>query len=392
MKIYHQAGHNTVWNKQSLENDNAGDGIIFSPVHNSYEKIVELPEDLKERSLFDPQFYVPDSQKKNLNTYGFFPEKITEGFSTDDFASTALEAAEKCLEFQINNNFESLIIPTRFIPDMHTDYITKQKSFSVEPFLQCLEQFGTDKKIFVTLPLTIPMISDDVTFRNNLLNWITSYQEIDGIYILVNFNEPSKQIKNFEKLFSYIQFIQDAMNADLEVIIGYCNTEGLVLSILDPYAITIGAYENTRGFSIDKFVDSDSIRQGPAPRLYFPKLFNWIRFDTAQEIREDHPALWDKIYTPTDHAESLFESDQPAHFTKPGLYKHHFLLIAKQYDLIREKEPIDRLLSLREEIHEAHNLYNEIEEKGIMFYDSNCKGEHLPVWNRVLNKAQNIIE
>jgi len=71
---------------------------------------------------------------------------------------------------------------------------------------------------------------------------------------LVSFNEPSKQLKDYVKLTSYIGFINDLTDAGLKVICGYCNTEGVVLASLDIEAITVGAYENTRGFSIDKFL------------------------------------------------------------------------------------------------------------------------------------------
>ncbi|MEA3486036.1 MAG: hypothetical protein U9R20_00035, partial [Thermodesulfobacteriota bacterium] len=145
-----------------------------------------------------------------------------------------------------------------------------------------------------------------------------------------------------------------------------------------------GAYENTRGFSIDKFLENDQERRGPAPRIYLPKLLNWIRWDTAEEIREDIPALWEKIYTPTEYSKEVIESGQRPHFSQPSLYKHHFKLLADQYSEIRKLSVADRITLLQEKIIEANKLYEEIEDNGVIFFDSNCKGEHLPIWNRIL--------
>ena len=111
MKIFHQGGHNTIWNLDSFRDDNTGDGIIFSPVHFQKERLEVVDTNIKENSLFDPQFYVPDSQKAKLQSYEFFPEALLDGFSTNDYEAQAYQAAEQCLEFQLQNEFESLIIP-----------------------------------------------------------------------------------------------------------------------------------------------------------------------------------------------------------------------------------------------------------------------------------------
>lgn len=386
MKVYHQAGHNTSWNIESLGSDRS-DGIIFSPVHCAATNLVGIGRDIKKSSLFDPQFYVPDSQKNKLNTYSFFPEAMMNGFSTIDYHSIAHDAAESCLDFQIKNDFEALIIPARYFPDMFTDFIERQKAFTVEPFLSAISKTGTDKEIFLTLPLTAPMVID-VNFREELLNWITSYPEIDGVYLLVNFDEQSKQIQDFTKLNSYVSFSRELKEAELKVICGYLNTEGIILAAVDVHAVTIGGYENTRGFSVDKFLDNDQVKRGPAPRIFLPKLLNWIRYDTAVEIREDFPGLWEEIYTETEASEGVFISGRRPHFSQPALYKAHFSLMADLYVEISNRPPSDRLGYVRDLVLEASRLYERVASEGVIFFDSNCKGDHLPIWNRILRQLK----
>jgi hypothetical protein len=384
MKVYHQAGHNTVWSVDSQREEDCGDGIIFSPVHIVKKKLEEHSKDLKAVSLFDPQFYIPDSQKSKLLSYEFFPEKITNGFSTIDFEAVAHQSAAMCLEFQIENGFESIIVPARYFPELVSDYIEKQKAFSVEPFLAELEKRKPGKKIFLSLPVTTAM-TQDRDYRQQLLNWITSYPEIDGVYLLNEFAESMKQVGTPEKLQAHVDFIRDLQGANLKVIVGYCNTEAILLTLLDPYALTVGAYENTRGFSIDKFLEDESDKRGPAPRIYFPKLLNWMRYGTAIEIKQDHPTLWSKIYTPTKHSEAIFSGGAP-HFTKPELYKHHYLLICKQLTELGSKESGARVAAVKSAIASAKSLHDEVEKSGVMYFDRNCSGDHLPVWNRIVNQ------
>jgi hypothetical protein len=384
MKVFHQAGHNTSWNLESFQSESCADGIIFSPVHYSKERMVKLLPEVRKASLFDPQFYIPDSQKSKLHSYEFFPEKITNGFSTTDFEAVAHQSAAMCLDFQIENDFESIIVPARYFPELVSDYVAKQKAFTVEPFLAELQKRKTDKKVFLSLPVTTAM-TQDKGYRNELLNWITSYPEIQGVYLLNEFRENTKQLGNFEKLQAHVDFIRDLQGANLKVIIGYCNTESIIMSLLDPHAVAVGAYENTRGFSIDKFLEEESDKRGPAPRLYFPKLLNWMRYDTAVELKEDHPEVWKEIYIPTLHSDAIFDTGRP-HFTKPELYKHHFLLICDQLRDLGSKQIAARTAAVKDMITQANSLYRRVEETGVMYFDRNCSGDHLPVWNRVVSK------
>ena len=387
MLILHQAGHNSGWNRGSLERG-YGDGLIVSPVHCGIETVQDFSPQLKSASYFDPQFYVPDSQKTKLNSYDFFPEKMTSGFSTNDFVARAYDAAALCVDFQIENGFRGLIIPARYYEEMITDYIEKQKVFSVEPFLSYIEKNEIDLEVFVSLPLTSSMIGDK-RYRLQLLNWITSYPEITGVYLLVNFDEPLKQICDLGKLVDYYDFVSELSNADLRTICGYCNTEAVLWAVMAPHAVTMGAYENTRHFSIDKFLDDESEVRGPAPRIYFPKLLNWIRYDTAMEIREDFPESWRNIYSPTEALEDLIQKSIRPHFTKPGLYQHHFELIhaqLREIDAIKDLE--GRVTLVEKWIRRANELYAMLQEDGVLFFDNNCRGEHLPTWNRIIRKIR----
>ena len=385
MKIYHQAGHNTNWNIDSYSEEKAGDGIIFSPVHYPKNKIEEANDAIKKVSIFDPQYYIPDSQKKKLHSYEFFPEKITDGFSTTDFEAVAQQSAQQCLNFQVENKFESIIIPARYFSDLVTDYIEKQKTFSVEPFMSEINNLGEVKDVFITLPTTVQMIQDK-GYRLELLNWIASYPKVSGVYFLNQIREATKQITHFENLNAHVSFIQDIQECDLKVIVGYCNTESILLSILDPYALTIGAYENTRNFSVDKFLEDDSDKRGPAPRIYLPKLLNWVRYDTVVEIKDDFPELWKEVYTQTGYMDNVFSSSGRPHFTQPALYKHHFQLIARQLRELKKITVSDRVSRVESMIREASKLYSKITDAGVIFFDDNCKGDHLPGWNRVLRK------
>src|SRR5258706_10465964 len=112
--LFHQCGHNSTWSIDSLQEDAVGDGLIISPVHFGITSVLQLSAKVRKRSLFDPQYYLPNSQKTKLNTYPFFPDKLLGGFSTASFSQFAQESANKCIQFQIEQDFKSIVIPARY--------------------------------------------------------------------------------------------------------------------------------------------------------------------------------------------------------------------------------------------------------------------------------------
>lgn len=386
MKLYHQAGFRTNWNIESFEKDEVGDGIIFSPVHTSKENIEKLPTEIKTCSLFDPQFYIPDSQKSRLQSYDFFPEVISNGFSTRDFEADAHKAASLCIDFQLNNDFESIIIPTRYFSDVKSNYTELQTQFTVLPFLSELKRRQVEKDIFLTIPI-VHSINLDEGFKTQLLNWVTSFPQITGVYLMCTHNESSKQIVDFNKLYGYIDLITKLRKANLKALIGYSNTEALLFTAMDPYGVTVGAYENTRMFSVDKFLESETEKRGPKPRLYIPKLLNWIRLSTLTEIKSDHPEIWEEIYSPTKYSEAFLKKAKP-HFANPESYKHYFKTFNEQFNNLEQCPKDERIERLSNSVTEALRLYEKIEDKGVAFFNIDCRKDHLLTWNRVLNKLK----
>lgn len=58
-EVYHQAGHNTVWNLDSFRQDGAGDGVIIAPRYLEKEKVIHQFSQEPDTHIFDPQFLYP---------------------------------------------------------------------------------------------------------------------------------------------------------------------------------------------------------------------------------------------------------------------------------------------------------------------------------------------
>lgn len=389
-KVYHQVGHNAVWSIQSLTEDSCGDGLILSPVHQDPTSVGRLSDEINSVSIFDPQFYLPSSQKRKLKQYEFFPETIANGFNTITFEVAALEAARKCVSFQLEHGFQNVVIPVRYLDEMYSDYIERQEAFSVIPFLKAIQEAKVTAPVCLTLVMTTAMLEDEI-FRTRILNWVTKYPEISQIYLIYSIARESKQIQSSSVLIGALDFASEIRATGLDLIIGYQNTEALLFSLLDDVTLTFGTFENTRIFSIDKFLVSEEERRGPKPRIYLPGLLNWIQYEQAVQIRKGAADIWDAIYVPTDYSEYVLGRPVEPFFNQPELYKHHLLCMEGQFSELAGMAAKKRATHLKDGIKSAVSAYSELEERGFLI-EKHGNGAHLSPWNVALAyAAKNLI-
>lgn len=383
-KVFHQVGHNSSWNISSFADDSCGDGLILSPVHQDPGSVEKLSANIRAASMFDPQFYLPSSQKPKLKAYSFFPETFVNGFTTTSFEAAAKQAATECVDFQLSQGFRNIVIPVRYLDQMYSDFIAQHESFSVVPFLDALK--GIDRPVCLTLALTSHMIQD-MTFRNHVLNWVTKYPEIDQIYLIYSIERETKQIKSAEFLSAALAFAKEISDTGLELIIGYQNTESLLFTLIDNITVTFGTFENTRIFSIDKFLVSDEERRGPKPRIYLAGLLNWVQFDQAKQIQSSAKKIWGRAYHASKYSEIVLDREVAPYFNQPELYKHHLLCMQKQFNELNSVSPIDRAKLISTWIKNAASLYSEIEDVGLLI-EKHGDGTHLSPWNIALKYAE----
>lgn len=384
ISLLHQCGHNSNWNKNSYVDDGVGDGLILSPVHMARNVAENLDEDVKNVSVFDPQYYLPSSQKRKLHTYDFFPENISGGFQTDDFSMHALESAKLCVDFQLTQNYRGIVIPTRYFDQMISNFCDLQDIYTVHPFIEAISSIGADSTVYLNLVLTSHMIKDE-KFRTQILNWLTSFQEIDGVYLIPDCVRQTKQIDDTDFLEELLVMLHQMREIGLEVILGYQNTEGILMSLVPDVEITFGSFENTRIFSIDKFMESDDQRRGPRARIYLPGLFNWIQLGQAKEIREGAPDIWDEIYVPNEQSEQALEAAVEPYFNQPMLYMHHFEVYEQQIRELEDLAASDRYELLRDRIRTAQGWYSELDDRRFDL-ERHGRGDYLEAWLAAINR------
>lgn len=377
IELLHQVGHNASWNLQSYQDEHCGDGLILSPLHQAMPIVEQLQPATRAASLFDPQFYLPNSRKRKLLSYPFFPEQVDGGFQTGTFAEHAARVAQSCIEFQVAQAFRKVVVPTRFLDEMYPEYFEMQAEFSVSSFIAA----AGNRPLCLSVAVKASMIRH-ASWRRMLLDWITSFHQVDELYLMYEHVRDYKQIQDPEFLREALRFFREVMATGLKLTIGYTNTEGLLYTAAGDPNITMGAFENTRIFSVDKFVESDGDRRGPKARIYLPGLMNWVQFQDAKLIRQLAPRVWERVYMPTQWGEdALAQSVEPT-FNQPALYKHYFLNMQSQVNVLRQIPVNDRRNYLLERVADAMAAYQAL-PRGLNL-ERHGMGSHLPGWQNAL--------
>jgi len=375
--LLHQVGHNSNWNVESFESESCGDGLILSPLHQAMATIEKLSPGTRAASIFDPQFYLPNSRKPKLQTYPFFPEQVDGGFQTSTFPAHAPEVARSCIDFQVQQGFRKVVVPTRFISQPFPDYFDQHNAFTVDAFME----HASDRPLCLSLAVTAPMIQHPM-WRQSLLNWITSFPAVDEVYLMYEHVRDYKQVQDGEFLRDCLRFFSDVLNTGLALTVGYTNTEGLLFSASGDLNITMGSFENTRIFSVDKFVESEGERRGPKARIYLAGLLNWVQFEDAKRIRQLAPSVWNRVYMPTTWAEAALAQPVDPTFNQAALYKHYFLNMRHQINALRELPTSDRRRYLLERVNAAMAAYREL-PSGLQL-EKHGAATHLSGWRTAL--------
>lgn len=386
MRIFHQTGFREKWNIESFQKG-VGDGLIYSPVNLDADKLLQLPASLKTTGWLDPQLYLLNEPKGSLHTYPYFPGNLKADFSTMDLDTSNIRLAELCVRFQVENNFDYLVIPIRYFDDNPTSFFTQSSEYFVLPFIDFIRRQNISKKILLSVIVKPIMLTDEVK-RNEVLNWITGQVGIDGVYLIFENNFTSKQIKDFDYLLNAIRFIKTLKDNQLTVNIGYTNTEAILYSVAMADAATFGGYENLRSFSIKRFKDLDaSPIRSPNARLYSAQLLQWIDYEYIQAMRQLIPG-YENYFEDSEFKPLMFTPEFKWHFAKSEPYKHYFEIFDQQIKNL----PVDqntRIEYLKAHIKNSISSFKEIERKVLLDEDSD--GSHLATWYNVLTAFQNEI-
>lgn len=352
---------------EAVSNDFA-DGGILSPADYTKRQNQEIADEVKSLDgyvLFDPQFYIPRTDRQDLNTYPYFEARGGDDFSTGMFSRRAEREAlcQDVLAIQDDFNVDAYISPARYLRNFTSTELDRWLDLT-ESFVEVAEKEGRDIPIFVSLPVDGYELKNE-SRRNRLLNQVTKIDS-DGFYTSVCYNDLDERLplKGEDNVYSYLKLMSSLRINRYEVIAGHTHQIAHLLFGLGINVFASGHNQNLRAFDVDRWEPSDEEQFARrVVRYYSDEVLDSIRVDSGLDnIAES--GIVDQVRMNSPYEAGLFDpSTTPAgsgwNYSDES-WEHYLWSCGKIKDRYVGEDITTRMDKATQKIDDAESTYNDI--------------------------------
>jgi len=283
MTVYHQVGHQSD-NLLDNENLNQYHGAILSPVN--YDQLAVIAQIFSARArndfvtIFDPQLYVPNSERGCLRKWPYFPSDV-------DTADLASDSWWQNLVATIVDNIAPMkptaicspaVIPKGFSDEYYSRLVLVGRELS-----RALA--GNNVWPFQT---AIVGLADLATPNRALaVASILSRTDSERLYILLYGDvHPRIEFSETEELKGAMCLISSLEEAGLRVTIGYCSSDLLLWKAVGASCCATGKFFNLRRFTKARFEEPPQ-GGGQLPYWFEESLVAFLRESDLIRVRDE---------------------------------------------------------------------------------------------------------
>lgn len=350
---------------RALENDHT-DGVILSPT--DYEK--SKNEDLAHRVnqsgrtvLFDPQYYIPRTDRDAAQSYPYFESKGGDEFETV-VVQRGPQREELCREIiQVQDEMEvdAYISPARHI-DALVDRKIQEWVDLVESFIKIAREEGRDIPVFASLPVDGDVVSHPDE-RNEFLDYVTSLNP-DGFYVSVQYEMGQRYpLTGAQDVHAYVDLMKSLKLNQFEVIAGHSHQIAHLLFASGINAFASGHYKNTKAFDVGRWEPEEEGFGRTVIYYYSDNILNDIRVE--QGLQNLHASGFDisRIRTASPYDDALFGATSPESSEwklSEASWDHYIYACYGISRMYRGQDLQERMETAKEHISEAGDLYEDM--------------------------------
>jgi hypothetical protein len=281
MSAYHQMGHdseNLLW-ADGLDQYR---GAILSPVNYRQEKVAAQILWARQRgefeTVFDPQLYVPNSERGCLREWPYFPDDVdTADLASDAWWERLLDSlVEICTTIRPTAVCSPAIMPATY-PD---DYFARMVSIGDQLFTRL---DGSGLRSVQTAVVGMPELA--TADRPMAIASILSKSLASHIYlVLVSRTEPRRELIEVEEIKGAMRLIAAMQAAGLEVTVGFSSSDVLLWKAAGASHCATGKFFNLRRFTRTRFEEPGGTGGGQLPYWFEESLMAFLRQSDVQRI------------------------------------------------------------------------------------------------------------
>ncbi|MFB6144285.1 MAG: hypothetical protein ABEJ98_03145 [Candidatus Nanohaloarchaea archaeon] len=373
-----QMGHGSRKRAMNALDENYADGAILSPSNYPPQANEDLSSSIKDKDgivLFDPQFYLPrtDKHREDLEKYDYFEEAGGEDFETSILSSSSdLEPlCRNLVEIQDELEVDAYIAPARFMESFSRGQV-KDLLKTVELFHQKAEE-SEEKPVFGSVSISESVITNK-THRTFLLNALVQLN-VDGFYITVEFDDENRYpLRNTSRIYSYLHFLRNLKKNDYEIITGFSNDIAHLTLGIGIDAFASGRYKNLKTFQTRRWIESDGFgTQVPyyhsyklladlRPEQDLDKLYQKDLLDLLDGGSTDADIILDGEVAPSAVLDWSLTSSWNHYFWCCGKIADEYTGLDREERFEEVENTLENAKSFKEDLEDNHGIHLSIDE------------------------------
>jgi hypothetical protein len=378
MTVYHQMGNDS-HNLLHVAELNRFQGAILSPVNDDVAALtgaVGLARRDREgfEMIFDPQLYVPASNRGQLPHWEYFPADVdTADLSAVPWWARLMERlCRDCDSFRPHAICSPSYIPNVFNNAYFDsqvrvgDVLVSQLAGSgIEPLQTAIVGLGD---------LTVPHRAAEIAS-------ILSRTRAPRIYlVLVGTTDPRRELANRDELKGAMRLISFLENAGLRVLVGFSSTEMVLWKAAGAAACATGKFFNLRRFTRSRF-DEPSSGGGQLPYWFEEQVMGFLREGDLMRMREEGRLSEASIRNPFG-LQILHQLDNdPGRAWVALSWRQYLYAFADLEHRIATQE-----ISVRSLLKSADDTWGELEDEDFLMEERRNDGQWLRAWRQALTE------
>lgn len=273
MPVYHQMGHDSE-NLLREPNLQQFSGAILSPVNYDAVRISQQIASFADRPtfelIFDPQLYVPTSERGFLREWTYFPDDVdTADLDSDAWWDGLLTSlAEECASLgQIK------VCSPAVLPRVYTDEFFSALLSAANGLQERLNPFG----LSAIQTAVVGLAELAIEGRPLRIASILSQTSLDRLYlILMGTTEPRRELADVEEIKGAMRLISELSRSGIRVMTGYSSSDMLLWRHAGAADCATGKFFNLRRFTRSRF-EEPTAGGGQLPYWFEESLLAFLR-------------------------------------------------------------------------------------------------------------------
>jgi hypothetical protein len=281
MSVFHQMGHDS----ENLIRDpalNAYRGAILSPVNYVQSRVAAQIQAMAGmagfEAWFDPQLYVPTSDRGKLRAWNYFPTDVdTADLGSDEWWERLVESLVSCCELLQ----PSAICSPAVLPRAYSDDYFARLVFAGRRLTSALR--GTGVRPVQTAVIALNDLA--IPNRGMAIASIISQASSEELYLVfISTVEPRRELSDAEELKGAMRLIAMLRQTGMRITVGFTSADMLLWKYAGAENCATGKFFNLRRFTRSRFEEPTG-GGGQLPYWFEESLVAFLRETDLVRVR-----------------------------------------------------------------------------------------------------------